>query len=394
MDCKSHSDILINDESSRDSGVDMEGDILTELASPVCHRRMLFTDLDFSPAEAYQSPDSPLSFKPLRNLNFDMDSPVSKRVVSPIRYDCVELKVPGSFSSLFNGSVALDNEVDTPKSRRLATQLDSLQIRIRTNKKRASPSTDVNGCENTPTSKRPRANILRRRCQSMELDSSPQFSLGKSQSENEAAIMRALDRVSEDADLISDGSKTCCLPTIPGKHQDLKSITPETLAKVMNNEYDHVIENYVIVDCRYPYEFDGGHIKGAKNYYTRESIMENLVNKPIAGSDVIKRTVLIFHCEFSSERGPKMSRFLRAMDRDLNKDRYPELFYPEVYLLDGGYKNFFQTQKKCCHPQTYMPMHHGDYKEDLRKFRVKSKSWGGEKTSGVARTSHRRGLRF
>ena len=61
--------------------------------------------------------------------------------------------------------------------------------------------------------------------------------------------------------------------------------------------------------------------------------------------DPNKRVVLIFHCEFSSERGPKLSRFLRSKDRLANKECYPNLFYPELYLLEGGYKNFFETHK-------------------------------------------------
>ena len=36
-------------------------------------------------------------------------------------------------------------------------------------------------------------------------------------------------------------------------------------------------------------------------------------------------------------------RFLRSQDRELNKDRYPKLNYPEVYLLEGGYKAFYHS---------------------------------------------------
>ena len=38
-----------------------------------------------------------------------------------------------------------------------------------------------------------------------------------------------------------------------------------------------------------------------------------------------------------------MYRFLRSQDRELNKDRYPVLNFPEMYILEGGYKAFFHT---------------------------------------------------
>lgn len=38
-------------------------------------------------------------------------------------------------------------------------------------------------------------------------------------------------------------------------------------------------------------------------------------------------------------------RFLRNKDRQLNKDKYPNLNHPEVYLLHGGYKAFYQNYK-------------------------------------------------
>lgn len=33
-----------------------------------------------------------------------------------------------------------------------------------------------------------------------------------------------------------------------------------------------------------------------------------------------------------------------------------------------------------CEPQAYRPMHHQDFKEDLRKFRQKSRTWNGERS--------------
>ena len=33
------------------------------------------------------------------------------------------------------------------------------------------------------------------------------------------------------------------------------------MARIVNNEFEDKLVDYTIVDCRYPYEFDGGHIK-------------------------------------------------------------------------------------------------------------------------------------
>lgn len=36
-----------------------------------------------------------------------------------------------------------------------------------------------------------------------------------------------------------------------------------------------------------------------------------------------------------------MYRALRDIDRRLHIDFYPQLFYNEIYLLEGGYKEFY-----------------------------------------------------
>ncbi|CAG01259.1 unnamed protein product, partial [Tetraodon nigroviridis] len=51
------------------------------------------------------------------------------------------------------------------------------------------------------------------------------------------------------------------LPTTDGKHQDLKYITSETMVAAVLERFHHLVERIIIIDCRYPYEFEGGHIK-------------------------------------------------------------------------------------------------------------------------------------
>ncbi|XP_053892916.1 M-phase inducer phosphatase 3 isoform X2 [Malaclemys terrapin pileata] len=149
------------------------------------------------------------------------------------------------------------------------------------------------------------------------------------------------------------------------------------VAALLFGQFQSLIETFYIIDCRYPYEYRGGHIKGALNFHRQEEVFEFLLKKPLFPSTPQKRIVLVFHCEFSSERGPKMCRYLRAEDRAMNE--YPALHYPELYVLKGGYKEFFPEYKELCEPQDYCPMHHQDYKAELLKFRTKSKLWAGDR---------------
>ncbi|XP_023245038.1 M-phase inducer phosphatase-like isoform X2 [Copidosoma floridanum] len=212
--------------------------------------------------------------------------------------------------------------------------------------------------------------------------------LQRSFSETEAHvhIKRAIGRSTTENDLTGDFSKPCILPLAEGRHEDLKSISVETLSRLVDGEFADMVSDYKIVDCRYPYEYEAGHIKGALNLYTKEMIEEFLLKPlehaaPSIESDVSrKRSILVFHCEFSWERGPNMSRFLRNIDRQLNKEHYPALHYPEIYLLHGGYQRFYKEMKSMCTPQDYRPMRHPDHEADLKQFRSKTKSWQSEKT--------------
>jgi M-phase inducer phosphatase 1 len=73
----------------------------------------------------------------------------------------------------------------------------------------------------------------------------------------------------------------------------------------LKGKYDDEIGQYLIIDARYPYEYKGGHIHSAQNSFVEENIRESLFTNPINPTNG-KRVVLIFHCEFSSERGPRL----------------------------------------------------------------------------------------
>lgn len=213
---------------------------------------------------------------------------------------------------------------------------------------------------------------------------------------NQNHIKEALEKNSQCENLIGDGSRTYILPSFPcQKKPELRSISPETLVDVLSGVYNSQIEETILIDSRYPYEYDGGHIVQALNIFTKErlydemfikrvhkkrisnksAIKTNLVKDASSSIELKKRPIIIIHCEFSSERGPSMLKFLRESDRTLNEHCYPNLFYPELYLLEGGYKSFYEKYKNFCEPQTYKPMLHEKHQSDYKHFRSKAKSW-------------------
>ena len=146
-----------------------------------------------------------------------------------------------------------------------------------------------------------------------------------------------------------------------------------------------------IIDVRYNFEYKGGHIAGAENWQHGEDEeflshfvpAEPLDSAPSPGGvKDEKRNIVIFHCEFSSERAPDFYKKLRERDRNVNEHVYPALHYPEIYLLHLGYKEFYNHYPDLCEGG-YMEMSDPRYNNELRKMRAKSKSWSG---GTVART--------
>nr|XP_032637427.1 M-phase inducer phosphatase 3-like [Chelonoidis abingdonii] len=177
----------------------------------------------------------------------------------------------------------------------------------------------------------------------------------------------------DDKILTGDFSRPCSLPLEDGQHQDLRYVSPATVASLLCGQLAGVVEEYVVVDCRYPYEYAGGHIKGALNLYREEQLARWFLPDPLGMTPCPHSSVLIFHCEFSSERGPRLCRSLRRMDRDAN--RYPELWYPELYVLRGGYKEFYQNFQDLCEPQGYVHMRHKDFQAELRNYQRRKQPW-------------------
>ncbi|KAF2134506.1 Rhodanese-like protein [Dothidotthia symphoricarpi CBS 119687] len=160
-----------------------------------------------------------------------------------------------------------------------------------------------------------------------------------------------------------DDSPALKLPHFtPNEPESLPRIEHDTLIDVLNGDYDHVYDEKVVIDCRFEYEYNGGHIEGALNFCDKEELAERLFNAPSNA-----KTLLILHCEYSAHRAPLMAKFVRSHDRKENAHRYPLLTFPEVYILDGGYSSFYHSHATRCFPQNYLRMDAKEHEQSCER---------------------------
>ncbi|CAG9321432.1 unnamed protein product [Blepharisma stoltei] len=160
-------------------------------------------------------------------------------------------------------------------------------------------------------------------------------------------------------------SEASILPKIRcSSNPDINYISPQSLADLLDNKIS--IEKYLVIDARYPYEYEGGHIQSAVNISSPENLSSIL-----EGSNW-ENTPIIIHCEFSQQRGPALYRWLRNSDRLQNMENYPALSYPELYILQGGYSEFFKLFENFCTPQSYVTMKDPLHKHDRKKLKSKT----------------------
>ncbi|KAI6213399.1 M-phase inducer phosphatase [Aphelenchoides besseyi] len=150
-----------------------------------------------------------------------------------------------------------------------------------------------------------------------------------------------------------------------------RSIDGNTLAALVNSlTIEQFEEKFVLVDCRYPFEYDGGHVKNSINVFDPELIVSMFYPTSKDLFDQMKTKIPIFYCEFSQKRGPQMARRLRKCDREHNESNYPHLDYPEIYVLDHGYRKFFNNEKlhDLCEPRHYVPMLQPAFSTQLKMY--------------------------
>ncbi|KAF7796724.1 hypothetical protein EIP86_007907 [Pleurotus ostreatoroseus] len=169
------------------------------------------------------------------------------------------------------------------------------------------------------------------------------------------------------------------LPCHRVKEDGLMRITASTVNKLLDGDFDRKIDAFHVIDCRFDYEYNGGHIPGAVNINTTAGVEDFFLGqqvqkpRPSTSGDPNKKTVIVFHCEFSLQRAPTFAKHLRSKDRALNNQFYPSVHYPEVYVLEGGYCEYFKHSATRCEPRSYVRMddpHFASHRsQDLDQFR-------------------------
>ena len=143
--------------------------------------------------------------------------------------------------------------------------------------------------------------------------------------------------------------------------------------------FSTMFDDVIILDCRFPYEFNGGHIPSAINITSFAQLQDILFSAskgelagPVdggeggAGSVESGRTCLVFHCEFSQSRAPQYFSSLRRLNEsslasytaDSAAATVPicpsQLLsscpYPDMYVMEGGYRRWVEEYSDLCEP--------------------------------------------
>eukprot|EP00037_Helgoeca_nana_P019141 m.185651 g.185651 ORF g.185651 m.185651 type:complete len:623 (+) comp24740_c0_seq5:153-2021(+) len=161
----------------------------------------------------------------------------------------------------------------------------------------------------------------------------------------------------------------CMIPTLShrGSEGSARYISVETCSDVVNGKFEAAFDNTLVIDCRFPFEYEAGHIKGAINAWTHEMITAVLFNHETVKAASGSCNLVLLHCEFSSHRAPRAHALIRSIDRQMNSEAYPRLTYPEVYVIEGGYEKFFEKFADCCEPKEYVLMKDSRFGEDCTR---------------------------
>ncbi|EDQ90044.1 uncharacterized protein MONBRDRAFT_31958 [Monosiga brevicollis MX1] len=124
-------------------------------------------------------------------------------------------------------------------------------------------------------------------------------------------------------------------------------ISGETLSRLLKGEYAEHFTHVLVLDCRFSFEYDGGHILNAQRAWLREHVLNHLFYNPQVPFTETHRTAVVFHCEFSAQRGPDQYEFARCLD-DIFSHGTGQRLWPNMFILEKGYREFYKNYPEHC----------------------------------------------
>ena len=184
-----------------------------------------------------------------------------------------------------------------------------------------------------------------------------------------------------------------------------REFCPNGIPYITCEEFEDVFkkkrENMVVVDCRFEEEYNAGHIINSTNiddhinlknfffsnnaetaskttslnpFFQKSAHLEAQYEEPKLDNIMQKsnETLVVLYCEYTKYRSPTLAQFIRRFDRNLNLEYYPDLYYPNLYILKGGFYEFHHKFPQLC-IGAYKPMLDSEKHEDkMDYFRSKS----------------------
>ena len=119
-------------------------------------------------------------------------------------------------------------------------------------------------------------------------------------------------RVTEDGLMRINTKTVCFFRFFFVFHSMISLLISVQLDDLLDGVFTSQITAFYVVDCRFDYEYNGGHVPGAVNIKTPGGVEEFLLGpnitkpRPCISGDSAKKTVLVFHCEYSAKRAPTL----------------------------------------------------------------------------------------
>src|SRR6201999_386279 len=102
------------------------------------------------------------------------------------------------------------------------------------------------------------------------------------------------------------------------------------------------------------------------------------------------RIAFIFHCEYSQYRAPQAYNYFRSCDRVAHAEHWPHLSFPNLFILDGGYREFYQFSPQLCQPfGTFISQWDLNFSSQCKTETAKMRQqWGGKQGTKRNRDQH------